>query len=169
MEIWKNIEFFEQYSVSSFGNVRNNITGKILKPRKHTNGYVRVILCKNKKHYDYYIHRLVAQAFIPNPNNLPEVNHIDENKSNNFVENLEWCDRIYQVHYGTCKERMIETQRISSKQSKPIRCIETGIIYISLHHAERETGISYTSICHALNGRQNTAGGYHWEYVDIIN
>ena len=109
MEIWKNIESFEHYSVSNFGNARNNMTGKILKPRKHTNGYARVILCKNKKHYDRYIHRLVAQAFIPNINILSEVNHKDENKSNNFVENLEWCDRIYQVNYGTCKERMIET------------------------------------------------------------
>lgn len=169
MEIWKNIEFFEQYSVSNFGNVRNNMTGKILKPRKHTNGYTRVTLCKDKKHYDRYIHRLVAQAFIPNPNNLPEINHIDENKSNNFVENLEWCDRIYQVNYGTFKKRMIETQRMSSKQSKPVKCVETGIIYISLHHAERETGILYTLICNVLKGRQETAGGYHWEYIDIIN
>lgn len=169
MEIWRNIELFEQYSVSNFGNVRNNITGKILKSRKHTGGYARVILCKDKKHYDRYIHRLVAQAFIPNPNNLPEVNHKDENKLNNFVENLEWCDRIYQVNYGTFKKRMIETQRMSSKQSKPVRCIETGIIYISLHHAERETGILYTLICHVLNGRQKTAGGYHWEYVDSID
>nr|DAP66827.1 MAG TPA: homing endonuclease [Caudoviricetes sp.] len=169
MEIWKNIELFERYSVSNFGNVRNNITGKILKPRKHTNGYVRVVLCKDKKRYDRYIHRLVAQAFISNPNNLPEINHKDENKLNNFVENLEWCDRIYQVNYGTFKERMIQTQRRSSKQARPVKCIETGIIYISLHHAERETGISYTLICHALNGRQKTAGGYHWKYVDEIN
>ena len=169
MEIWKNIESFEHYSVSNFGNVRNNMTGKILKPRKHTNGYARVILCKNKKHYDRYIHRLVAQAFIPNINNLSEVNHKDENKLNNFVENLEWCDRIYQVDYGTFKKRMIETQRVLSKQSKSVRCVETGIVYMSLHHAERETGIPYTSICHALNGRQKTAGGYHWEYIDIIN
>lgn len=168
MEIWKNIESFEQYSVSDFGNVRNNITGRILKPRKHTSGYSRVILCKNKKHYDRYIHRLVAQAFIPNPNNLPEINHRDEDKLNNCVENLEWCDRAYQVNYGTFKKRMIETQRISSKQSKSVKCIETGNIYISLHHAERETGILYTLICHALNGRQETAGGYHWEYVDRI-
>ena len=145
------------------------MTGKILKPRKHTNGYARVILCKNKKHYDRYIHRLVAQAFIPNINNLSEVNHKDENKLNNFVENLEWCDRIYQVNYGTFKKRMIETQRVSSKQSKSVRCVETGIVYMSLHHAGRETGIPYTSICNALNGRQKTAGGYHWEYIDIIN
>ena len=167
MEIWKNIECFEQYSVSNLGNVRNNQTGRILKPRKHTGGYMRVMLCKDKKHYDYYIHRLVAMAFISNPKNLPEVNHKDEDKTNNVVENLEWCDRIYQVNYGTCYERMVETQRKTSKHSKPVKCIETGVVYISLHEAERETGILYTLICHALNGRQKTAGGYHWEYVDV--
>jgi hypothetical protein len=166
MEIWKNIEFFEEYSVSNFGNIKNNKTGRILKPRKHTGGYMRVILCKDKKHYDYYIHRLVAQAFISNPNNLPEVNHKDEDKTNNCVENLEWCDRVYQVNYGTCHDRMVETQRKTSKHSKPVKCVETGIVYISLHEAERETGILYTLICHALNGRQKTAGGYHWAYID---
>ena len=169
MEIWKNIKCFEQYSVSSLGNVRNNKTGRILKPRKHTGGYVRVMLCKDSKHYDCYIHRLVAQAFIPNPKNLPEVNHKDEDKSNNFVENLEWCDRVYQMNYGTCNERMIETQRKTSKYSKPVKCVESGVVYISMHEAERETGISYTLICHSLNGRQKTAGGYHWEYVDVVD
>lgn len=168
MEKWKNIECFEQYSVSNFGNVRNNLTGHILKPRKHTGGYMRVVLCKDKKHYDHYIHRLVAQAFISNPKNLPEVNHKDEDKSNNFVDNLEWCDRIYQVNYGTFHERMVTTQRKTSKHSKPVKCVETGSVYISMHDAERETGILYTLICHALNGRQKTAGGYHWEYVNIV-
>ena len=166
MEIWKNIECFEEYSVSNFGNIRNNKTGRILKPRKHTGGYMRIILCKDKKHYDRYIHRLVAQAFISNPNNLPEVNHKDEDKTNNCVENLEWCDRVYQVNYGTCHDRMVETQRKTSKHSKPVKCVETGIVYISLHEVERETGILYTLICHALNGRQKTAGGYHWTYID---
>ena len=166
MEIWKNIECFEEYSVSNFGNIRNKKTGRILKPRKHTGGYMRIILCKDKKHYDRYIHRLVAQAFISNPNNLPEVNHKDEDKTNNCVENLEWCDRVYQVNYGTFHDRMVETQRKTSKHSKPVKCVETGIVYISLHEAERETGILYTLICRALKGRQKTAGGYHWVYID---
>lgn len=169
MEIWKNIEGFKEYSVSNFGNIRNNKTGRVLKPRKHTGGYVRVILCKDKKHCDYYIHRLVAQAFISNPANLPEVNHKDENKLNNCVDNLEWCDRVYQVNYGTYHERMVNTQRKTSKYSKSVKCVETGVVYASMHEAERETGILYTSICRAVNGEQNTAGGYHWECVSIAD
>ena len=92
-EEWKEIK--EHYLVSNFGRVKNKY-GKILKPIKKENGYYRVYL-KSKW---YPIHRLVAEAFIPNPDKLPEINHIDLNKSNNNVNNLEWCSRKYNVNYG---------------------------------------------------------------------
>lgn len=93
---WKLIEGFDGiYSVSNYGEVRNNRTGKLMKPRKNEKGYLRIGLTTNGKQKCMRVHRLVAQAFIPNPENKPEVNHIDFDKENNCVNNLEWV---------TCKE-----------------------------------------------------------------
>lgn len=118
-EIWKSVVGYENlYEVSSFGNVKSVcriITRKdkkpypikemMLKPRKTKYGYLEVVLCSCGMPKHLKIHRLVAQAFIENPLNLPQVNHRDENKENNHVENLEWCDRTYNMNYGTRTER----------------------------------------------------------------
>lgn len=119
MEKWKPIPGYEGlYEVSSYGRVRsleryksNNgglqlIKEKILKPHNTKKGYLTVQLC-NKK---FTVHRLVAQAFIPNPDNLPMINHLDEDKTNNVADNLEWCDAKYNSNYGTSIERMINTK-----------------------------------------------------------
>jgi len=90
-EIWKNIIEYETYSVSLFGNVRNDMTGLILKPGKTKKGYLLVCLCKNKIRKTFRIHRLVALAFIPNPENKSCVDHIDNNPSNNNLTNLRWA------------------------------------------------------------------------------
>ena len=94
-EIWKDIPNYEGlYQVSNLGNIKSLFRyKKILKPIKNTLGYLKVSLYKNKKIKVFSIHRLVAETFIPNPNNLPEINHKDGNKGNNNVENLEWCTR----------------------------------------------------------------------------
>lgn len=115
MEIWKPIKEYEGlYEVSSFGNVRsikrNTTNGKIMKLQKTKTGYYRVGLCKNNKVKCYSVHRLVAQAFIPNLNNLPQVNHKNECKTNNNVENLEWCTMLYNVRYGTGIERQAKAR-----------------------------------------------------------
>lgn len=121
-EIWKDIEGYTGlYQVSNYGNVKSlskfvfvsnpKFTGyrhtkeKILKPGKNGLGYQLVVLRKDNKNYQMYVHRLVAQAFIPNPDNLPEVNHKDENKCNNSVDNLEWCTHIYNSNHGTVNLR----------------------------------------------------------------
>lgn len=116
-EEWKDIKGYEGlYQVSNLGRVRSLsryvkhrtiyiLKGKLLKQRTRGKGYLAVTLCKNSKLKHYYVHRLVAEAFIPNPNNLPQVNHKDENKSNNCVDNLEWCDDKYNTNYGTRNER----------------------------------------------------------------
>ena len=90
-EIFKKIDGFENYSVSDHGNVRNDKTGRILKPGLNSSCYLSANLCKHKEQYSKNIHRLVAQAFLPNPENKPQVDHIDNNKSNNNINNLRWA------------------------------------------------------------------------------
>ena len=122
-EEWRPIEGYEGlYEVSSYGRVRSLDRyvktcyeayklhkGKILSPAKDKNGYLKVHLCCNGKHNIIRVHRLVCKAFIPNPDNLPEVNHKDEDKTNNSVDNLEWCDHSYNISYGTRTERQKKT------------------------------------------------------------
>lgn len=124
IEEWRPIEGYEGlYEVSNTGQVRSldmyvksrygNYRlhkGKVLSPAKDTNGYLKVNLCYDGKDKIIRVHRLVAQAFIPNPDNLLEVNHKDEVKSNNCVENLEWCDRKYNINYGSRKDKVRDTK-----------------------------------------------------------
>lgn len=104
-EQWKNISGYEDlYQVSNYGRVRKtNGKNNYLTPYCRSDGYEQVVLCKNSKTKTIRIHRLVAQAFIPNPSNLPEINHKDENKLNNNVDNLEWCDSSYNKNYRNSK------------------------------------------------------------------
>ena len=132
-EIWKPVKGFEgYYEVSNLGrvrsidrvvvdNVRNCerlLKGKILIQRDNGNGYKSVMLCKEHKLYNKYVHRIVAEVFIPNLDNLPQVNHKDEDKSNNRTDNLEWCTSFYNNEYGTRKKRWYET-RIKNRTMHP--------------------------------------------------
>lgn len=110
-EIWKNIMGFNGYQVSNLGRVRSLKTYKILKQTTNSQGYKTLGLCKRSKISTFLVHRLVADAFIPNPDKLPCVNHKDENPSNNCISNLEWCSYKYNINYGTCIYRIIETKR----------------------------------------------------------
>lgn len=117
-EIWLPIiEYDGLYDVSNLGRIRNSRTNKILRLGKHRQGYKLVSLYKNKKQKTFLVHRLVAMAFIENPHSFLEINHIDENKENNNVSNLEWCDRVYNANYGTGNKRRIE-QRIKNGNNK---------------------------------------------------
>ena len=121
-EEWRDIEGYEGlYQVSNLGRVKslarvvmrsdgkpNTVNEKILKDGI-TKGYCAVVLCKDRKKKMYKVHRLVAMAFLSNPHNLPEVNHKDENKKNNRVDNLEWCTSLYNNNYGTCIQRRVNT------------------------------------------------------------
>lgn len=115
IEIWKPIANFENYEISNYGRVKslnyNHANQeRILVPEVTKKGYLRICLSKNNIKYKFRIHRLVAEAFIPNPDNLPQVNHKDEDKINNCVYNLEWCDNKYNNNYGTKIERAIKTR-----------------------------------------------------------
>ena len=152
-ESWKDIEGYELYKVSNYGRVKSLKFGKekILKPRKNTKGYFQVQLWKDGKEKNYFVHRLVAITFIPNTENKPEVNHKDENKENNCVWNLEWCDRQYNIEYSF---------------GKKILCVETNTVYPSAMEAQRQTGIYNSNIIACCKGRYKTTGGYKWKYAD---
>lgn len=152
----KEIEGYKDYSVDEQGNVWSLKTGRVLKPEIHTNGYLRVGLFKDGKQKHYRVHRLVAETFIPNPLGLPEVNHIDEDKTNNCVDNLEWCDSKYNMNYGTAINR----------RSKPVVCVELNKTFKSIMEAERELGISNKKIVDCCKGKRKTTGGYHWRYKE---
>lgn len=123
IEIWKPVEGFEGlYEVSNLGRVKSLWFGKekILKPAKNGSDYLLVDLYKNGKGKNFLVHRLVATAFIPNPEGFKQINHRDEVKTNNCVENIEWCDAKYNNNYGTRNERSAASRRNDPSQSKPV-------------------------------------------------
>ena len=142
-----------------FGNVFRWTKTNIRTARKKENGYLELeILGKH-----HYIHRLVAEAFIPNPDNLPCINRKDENKENNSVENLEWCDYSYNANYGT------RTKRAKEKQFGDrfvVINLDTGEVYKTPKDASRATGIHNDSISRVCKGKSKTAGGYRWRYLN---
>lgn len=163
-EIWKDIKDYEGlYEVSNLGRVRSlnyNKTGEIrlLKVQKHSDGYLQVGLRKDGKQKLYTVHRLVCEAFIPNPDGLPCVNHIDEDKTNNHVWNLEWCTVKYNTNYGTGIERRSKRVYQYTLDGSFIRS------YYTTREAARQTGIHHTRISAVALGKQNSAGGYIWSF-----
>lgn len=155
------------YLVSNTGIVYSVRRHSILKP-ENAKGYFQVTLQKGGKRNRKKVHRLVAELFIPNPENLPCVNHRDENKGNNTVDNLEWCTVAYNNKFGSRTEKSKKTQRKNAQKSgrtKAIRCIETKMVYESLKQAERKTGICHSHISKCCRGKAKTAGGVRWEYA----
>ena len=119
-KIWKPIIGYENlYKINNYGEVLSLRSNKILKPNDNGIGYFIIQLCKNGKRKNYLIHRLVAEHFLDNPNNLPEVNHKDEDKSNNFVNNLEWCKHKYNMNYKQLQKR----QQISKEYNKLLKSL----------------------------------------------
>lgn len=146
------------YAVTSCGKVWSYRSNKFLKPGS-SRRYPTVVLSVAGQKKTITIHRLVALAYIPNPNNLPEVNHKDENKEHNYVNNLEWCDKQYNNSYGT------RNKRISEAHKKPIYCVELDRVFESISEAANELGCVVSNIASCLKGRYDTACGYHWEYI----
>ena len=188
MEIWKDVVGYEGlYQVSNQGNVRSkdrNIVksdgkilfckGKNLKPYIHVNKYYVLNLRngKDKKNHLLKVHRLVAQAFIPNPYNLPFINHKDENGLNNNVENLEWCDNRYSVLYGNGRQKRINTinRRYGGWHCrKPIaRCNLDGSIlsvYESIKDAAKALHTSASMIIKCAKGKIDSYKGFIWKYM----
>jgi phage FluMu gp28-like protein len=157
-EIWKE---FDNYLISNKGIVKNPKTNKTTKGYKNKDGYLMVKL-NNKK--CYLVHRLVAMLFLENKNNLPFVNHKDEIKTNNCVENLEWCTNQYNVNYGTANERRSKTLGFKVAQLENGKLIT---IYDSCMEAARQLGKKMG--CHindVCNGKRKSAYGYQWKYIE---
>ena len=148
------------YAATEDGRIWSYKSKKFLKPSKHQNDYLFVVLYKDGVRKTCSVHRLVAETYLPNPAGLPEVNHIDEDKSNNALSNLEWCTREYNINFGTGKERAAKSCQ------KKVICVETGIIYNSIKEAAKAVGAFSSNICNCLAGRYKTSGGYHWAYYE---
>lgn len=173
METWKPVVGYEElYEVSDQGRVRSLKFGKekILKPWKDRGGYLKVSLCKDGHKKYLFVHRLVADAFIQNPNNLKTVNHKDEVKTNNVASNLEWMSQKDNDNYGTRNKRVGEANTNNPKISKQVQMFDksTGELlatFPSISEAGRVTGIANGNISNCCNGKQKSAGGYVWKYA----
>ena len=191
-EKWREVPGYEKmYEVSNFGRVRSldrfvpgkhenlaKIKGKVLTPIKNKGGYLRVNLCNEYGHKAMFVHRLVAQAFIENPEGFSDVNHKDENPTNNCLSNLEWCSAKYNANYGTRNERVSRSNRgrrkkythesfrrmVASKEKAVIgtNCSTNEQVWFQSISSAKEYGFSPVGISHCITNRQKTHRGYTW-------
>ena len=182
-EEWRDIEGYEgKYQISNKGrvkslNYRNSGKEGLMKPYKNEGGYLKVNLKGKDKYKLLSIHRLVANAFIPNPENKPCINHKSENKTENFVENLEWVTHRENNNWGTRIERIIKANkksghydRLKATCSKPVAQIDLETnevikIWFSTREVQREKGFNHQHISLCCNGKLKTSKGYKWQYV----
>lgn len=173
MERWSPIPN-THYSISSEGRVRNDETNKMKSMDATSDGYHKVDLYSNGKRTSVRVHRLVAEAFIPNPNKLPQINHIDGNKENNNVKNLEWVNNsqnmIHAYRTGLATPHPTYGMRghknpNGGRKGIPIFCVETNQAFSSAAEAERITGIPDSCICDCLKGKCDHAHHLHFKYV----
>lgn len=176
-EIWKQVDGYGgRYEISNLGRLKSYAqdkkNGKIKTGSKTHKGYLTIKLYAGRdgerESKFRPIHRLVAEAFIPNPENLPQINHKDEDKTNNRADNLEWCTNEYNMTYGTRLERVALANRACPATSLKVQSVDASgavAIYNSIGEAERLTGLSHSNIVRALKGRAHTCGGRKWYYL----
>lgn len=181
-EIWKPIRGYEGlYEVSNLGRVRSlarTDTGYRC-GRKPTydkelayylvRGYYAVVLYKRGKQKHFLVHRLVADAFIPNPNNYPQINHKDENPKNNIVDNLEWCTGKYNVNYGKRKEKWLEHENVKAQKKAVIQVSKDGNFineFESMTEAAKCLGLNKRDICACCRGKQSHTHKTYWRYKE---
>ena len=178
-EIWKPVVGYEGlYECSNMGRVKSVdryvshiyegeyqfIKGRIRKTKLNNGGYEMLSLFRDGKEKTCLVHRIIAEAFLSNPYNLPEVNHKDECKTNNFVENLEWCDREYNLYYGTRRQRQAEKEMVPV-----IQYTKDGMLikkWDSMQSVMDDLGINRGNISNCCSGRCKSVGGYKWKYYD---
>ena len=170
---------YPDYTVSRSGEIFSRKCGRFLKHNISKGGYHSVELFNEHGHKRLLVHRLVAMAYLPNPRNLPQVNHISEDKGNNSVENLEWCDAVYNMNYGTRISRKVrntdytteERKRIArvngKARAKPVLQIKDGSVINRFNNAKdasTATGVDRSHILDVCNGKRKTAGGFVWTF-----
>lgn len=165
------------YAITSCGKVWSYRRNKFMVLGHDKDGYPRISLRKNGKVKTYFIHRLVAEAYLPNPNNLPYVNHKDEVKKHNWINNLEWCTAWYNINYSRNKELALkmgttyEEKNTNEKNTNrknnclPVKCIETGEVFESGADCARKMGLDASHISKVCRGKQAAHKGYHFEFV----
>lgn len=173
IEEWQPVSGYEGvYEVSNFGQVKSvstkkpyrngfrNAKPRILRPNIINGGYSQVALTRDKKRKHYLVHRLVAEAFVENPNGLPQVNHIDGNKQNNCSANLEWCTAKENMIHSSANGFRSDTRAVCqfTKDGKLVRT------FYSIKEAARQTGIHYQNISSCLKGSYRSSGGFVWRY-----
>ena len=172
-EEWRDINGYEgYYQVSNLGKIWSKKTNRILSHHSDSNtGYCRLILRRNGKNIGCLVHRLVAEAFIDNPYNKPEVNHLDEDKTNNNMANLEWCTKLENENWGTKRERCVKNtnyELIAEQNRKPVNQYTLDGILIrtwrTANDCKRKLGYDNSSIAKCCNGKLKTAYGYRWGY-----
>lgn len=170
MEVWKDIPEYEGiYQVSNLGNVKNSTSNRILKPQLNRGGYLHVHLWKNKTFNNERVHRLVAKTFLIKIIGKNDINHKNGIKTDNRVENLEWCTRSENLKH---RYRILGYKGSSfgkfgkdNPKSKCVLCIENNITYTSIKEAGEQTSIDRRNISSVCKGKRQTAGGYHWKYI----
>lgn len=164
-EEWCEISEFRDYYINIFGEVYSGRSNKILK-KNLRNGYYYVTLYNEERKIHKYIHRLVAEAFIPNEENQPMINHIDEDKTNNRADNLEWCTSEYNVNYGSGNER--RGKNSGEKHKKPVIAYKNNkkILAYSINEMADKIKAHPSNISDVLHGKQKTTRGYYIEYYN---
>lgn len=190
MEIWKDIEGYEGlYQVSNLGRIKSFKTSKpkIMKNQSDNRGYLQIGLIKDKKRKNFKIHRLVAEAFIENEFKKPQINHINEDKTDNRAINLEWVNQSENINYGSCQIRrrlkiigkkkknsteiarkMIETKiknNTLNNKRIPVKCLDENIKFNSTKEAAEYFGIRASEITACCRGKRKSCGGHRWEYI----
>ena len=190
---WKKIDGYENYSVSSEGIIRNDNTGRILKKFKCEDGYEKIQLCKNRKIKNFKVHRLVAEAFIPNPFRLPCVDHINTIRYDNRVENLRWCTQKENCNNPLSiknnskakkgkqfseehKQKLSKVKKGENHpRSRKVICVTTGEIFICIKQASEKYGVTDSNISLCCKGKYKSAGKHPetgeklvWKYYDEV-
>lgn len=175
MEKWKVIPEYTDYEVSNKGKIRNK-KGQIIKAFDNGRGYLKLYLWKDRTKKNEYVHRIVAMAFIPNPENKPFINHIDNNPLNNNADNLEWCTPKENSDWMISQERNKRTDtwlnnlhKSQEKQYRAVKGINIGtgeIIIFSKLNNVRKYGFEPSCVCNCCKGKRKSHAGYRWEYVE---